>query len=81
MAFIETAEKVSCFKMMDGHGPVCTSHNSTQSCQIDYRDGKTCIKWPVDTDILCVKDSDEIPNQLNTGNKCEKSLSTGNKYF
>lgn len=76
MAFIETAEKVSCFKVMDGHGAICWTGHPTQACQIDYRDGKTCIKWPVQTELSCVKDSNEM---LNTGNKCQFSFSTENK--
>ncbi|XP_058648779.1 uncharacterized protein LOC131550601 isoform X2 [Onychostoma macrolepis] len=82
--FIETAEKVSCFKTMDGLVPICRSHNSTQSCQIDYRDGKTCIKWPVDTDLTCVKVSDEIPeNLINDEINCahdQESISCDGEY-
>ncbi|XP_058648787.1 uncharacterized protein LOC131550601 isoform X6 [Onychostoma macrolepis] len=62
VAFIETAEKVSCFKVMDGRGAICWTGHQTQSCQIDYRDGKTCIKWPVDTELSCVEDSNEMLN-------------------
>lgn len=69
---VHTAGKVTCFKMMDGHVPICMSGGQTsQSCDIAYKDGMTCIKWPADIELTCVNDSDEM-HKLNIGNKCQK---------
>jgi len=42
---------------MEGHAPICTSAQSTSSCQIKYSQGSMCLKWPTDIALTCVNDS------------------------
>lgn len=58
----KTAEKFSCFRIMDGKKPICSSHESTSSCEIHYRNGTMCLKWPADIELNCVSDSLETLN-------------------
>lgn len=67
---MKTAEKYSCFRIMDGKNSICSSRESTSSCEIHYRNGYMCLKWPADIELNCVSDSLEILN----GNKCPKPI-------
>ncbi|KAK2876303.1 hypothetical protein Q8A67_020399 [Cirrhinus molitorella] len=85
VAYIDTAENVSCLIVMDGRDPVCNSIKSTKSCHIQItRDNKTCIKWPEEIELTCLKDSDETLNKLNTDeNMCardQESISCDGEY-
>ncbi|KAK9965706.1 hypothetical protein ABG768_004781 [Culter alburnus] len=64
---MKTAEKYSCFRIMDGKNSICSSRESTSSCEIHYRNGYMCLKWPADIELNCVSDSLEI---LNGNKKC-----------
>lgn len=70
VVMMETGEKYSCFRLMDGPKPICSSHKSTSSCEIHYRNGTMCLKWPADVELNCVSDSLETLN----GNKCPKPI-------
>ncbi|KTG31820.1 hypothetical protein cypCar_00012627, partial [Cyprinus carpio] len=84
VAMVHTAGKVTCFKMMDGHVPICMSGGQTsQSCDIAYKDGMTCIKWPADIELTCVNDSDEMHKLNIEENKCahdQESISCNGEY-
>ncbi|XP_051770264.1 carboxypeptidase N catalytic chain isoform X2 [Ctenopharyngodon idella] len=81
VVMMETGEKYSCFRLMDGPKPICSSHKSTSSCEIHYRNGTMCLKWPADVELNCVSDSLETLNE--DKKKCaldQKSINCSGEY-